>query len=269
MSFLQAAMILFAVVYALLNPIVYTKETESWRIQSVGQDIVSGVLLIPLLIVSSIRARQKRSNALYIWGGIQMYLLYTFVIYAFAVHFNALFLLYCAILGISFYSLLWYGFEINEVRLQLPAKTATTAKVVAGYFIMTSLLFLFLWLAVIIPATVTGSQPAQLADNGLFTNPVHVLDLSVVLPAFFLTAMALLTQQRVAYLLASSLLCFTALMNVTITFLLFFMQYNKPQSSAALLFNMLLLSAISIILLKMHLSMVTKYCKTAGTQFLC
>ena len=67
-----------------------------------GQDMINGILISPLFVVCSVRALKRKPNALHIWSGIQMYSLYTFIIYAFDVHFNRLFLLYCAVLDISF-----------------------------------------------------------------------------------------------------------------------------------------------------------------------
>jgi hypothetical protein len=107
-----------------------------------------------------------------------------------------------------------------------------------------------------------GLQPAQLSDTGLFTNPVHVLDISVVLPSILLTAIALLKRWRIAYLLVPSLLTFTVLMNITIAFLMFFIGYKDQKINTPLISNMVLLCAVGLILLKTYLGLLTKYMKT-------
>lgn len=44
-------------------------------------------------------------KAFLVWSGVPLYLIYAYVIYAFDIHFNRLFLVYVAILGLSFVAL--------------------------------------------------------------------------------------------------------------------------------------------------------------------
>ena len=69
-----------------------------------GQDIVDLFIVVPLLILSLVFVRKGKVNSYFIFSGILFYILYSFFIYSFGVHFNNLFLLYCLTLGTSLYT---------------------------------------------------------------------------------------------------------------------------------------------------------------------
>ena len=72
-----------------------------------GGDAVNLVVIVPVLLIGAALAQRGSVSARLIWMGTLVFLLYNFVVYAMAVHFNALFLAYCGILGGSFYALVW------------------------------------------------------------------------------------------------------------------------------------------------------------------
>jgi hypothetical protein len=77
-------------------------------------------------------------------------------------------------------------------------------------------LFGALWLAEDVPAVLAGTPSPSLAETGLFTNPVHVIDLSLVLPAHIIAG-TLLWQGRVkGAVYGPILLSFGVLMSASI-----------------------------------------------------
>ncbi|HYT45408.1 MAG TPA: hypothetical protein VEP90_23975, partial [Methylomirabilota bacterium] len=67
-----------------------------------------------------------------------------------------------------------------------------------------------------IPALVTGKIPPGVMENGLLTNPVHVLDLALLLPAMIITAILLWRRKLLGYFLAVPLLVFSILTGIGI-----------------------------------------------------
>jgi hypothetical protein len=213
-----AALIIFASIYSLLTPGFYPAETLNWKAQSVGQDVIDLYLITPVLIITAILAR-KNKIAFLLWSGVNFYLIYTFVIYCFNVHFNNLFIVYCFILGLSFYSFLYFLVsQINEVIVK-ELYNKIVVKVIAVYLLLISCLFYFLWLSEIIPAILHNKIPKGIIETGLFTNPVQVIDLSIVLPGFFLTAIFLIKKNPIGLLLVPGMLMFCILMDITIGWL--------------------------------------------------
>jgi hypothetical protein len=53
-------------------------------------------------------------------------------------------------------------------------------------------LFALIWLSEIVPALFRGAPPPSVVEAGLLTNPVHVLDLSLLLPGLLFSGISLL-----------------------------------------------------------------------------
>ncbi|MFC1936841.1 hypothetical protein ACFLYP_04165, partial [Chloroflexota bacterium] len=60
--------------------------------QAVGTDFITLVVALPALIISIIRIQRGFQRARLVWLGIQVYLIYNYILTTFMVNFNALFL---------------------------------------------------------------------------------------------------------------------------------------------------------------------------------
>jgi hypothetical protein len=208
-----AALLALAALGGILLPSTYARETSTWAAQGPGQDWVNLLIVFPWMALSGHRAARGSRRALLLLGGGLVYLVYGFLAYAFAVHFNVLFLLYCAVLGLSFYSLVSLGriLQGNTVPSwfaadRVPVRLAGVTQVAFGA------LFALIWLSEIVPALLRGAPPPSVVEAGLLTNPVHVLDLSLLLPGLLLSGTSLLWRRPLGLLLSPLLLGFAALM---------------------------------------------------------
>src|SRR5688500_14397264 len=71
----------------------YAMETKNWLLQAQGQDI-GNLIAVVVLLQSAYKATKGSSKGFLVWLGTLFYLLYAYIIYAVAVHFNSLFLVY-------------------------------------------------------------------------------------------------------------------------------------------------------------------------------
>lgn len=78
--------------YGVFVPGTYERDAASMAAQGVGQDMVNLFFVLPLLLLTLFIMIKGHKVALLIYGGTLFYLLYSFVIYSFGVHFNILFL---------------------------------------------------------------------------------------------------------------------------------------------------------------------------------
>jgi hypothetical protein len=230
----------------------YHLESVNWQAQSIGQDIMDLFLVIPVLLISAALAYAGSRAAKFTWAGTLLYLVYTFAIYCFDVHFNSLFYFYCLCLGLSFYSLLYFlHSEVlspdNEIH-----QLSSTTRTIGVYFIATSIVFNALWLSDVITAILYDTLPKGLIDTGLPTNPVQVMDLAIILPALAGTGILLLRENRIGFLLAPALLVFTLLMNLTIAGLNIVMLSRGLEFNRIVMVVMLGLAVFSFILLLSH-----------------
>ncbi len=253
LSLSLATLIVIASSIGIYTPDFYSKETLNWQTQSAGQDIIDLVLIVPVLISSALLTFVNKKIATFLWGGVLLYLIYTFTIYCFDVHFNKLFVVYCLTLGLSFYSLIYFlQIQVHE-RLVKDVGNRLVIKVTGTYFLVISGLFYLLWLGEIVPAVVQGAVPPSVLESGLPSNPVHIIDLSVVLPGIFITGLLLLKMKPFGFILTPVLLTFFILMDITIGFLTVMMNEEGLGGNLAVTGMMGLLALFSLALLIWYL----------------
>lgn len=195
---------------------LYSRETIDWLSQTIGQDISNLFFVVPILLVSSFYASNGNKIAKIIWIGTMITNIYSYVIYCFAVHFNFLFHVYCLILGLSIYSVIY--FSINNFKEDF--KNWFTEKVptkAIGIFLFTiAVIFILLWLSQSLPGVLTNTVPKSISNDGLLTNPIHVLDFSFYLPLMFIAAVMIIKKKTLGYILAPMMTVFGIITNINI-----------------------------------------------------
>jgi hypothetical protein len=187
----------------------YARETADWRLQARAQDLANLVAVVTL-VLGTVAAARGSLRGLRVWVGSLLYLGYAFVLYAVTVHFGPLFLPYVAALGLAGHCL-WLGFA----SLPVPAVPEPRhGRAAAAALAVIAVLFALLWLADIVGALARGGMPPALVQAGLPANPVHVLDLALVLPAMLGTALGTRRGRPVDRFLLVPWLVFAALMGI-------------------------------------------------------
>jgi hypothetical protein len=245
------ALLVLCSAVGLLNPWIYELSTPNWLTQTVVQDGVNLFLIAPLLIVAALYAFQGVKFAFLMWGGTVGYLVYTFLIYCFSVHFNVLFPIYCLVLGLSVFSLAWFVFTQMRSPVVTSLDSKLLLKLIAIYFIVISSGFYILWLLEIVPAAFSKKIPESLSDAGLMTNPVQVIDLSVFLPLVFITGVMAIKGRPFVAVLIPVILIFFVLMDATIGTLTLVLNRNGLGGSPVVALGMGILTLVSVILLIM------------------
>lgn len=215
LSVVDALLVGIASVAGIVLTSTYAKETSSWAIQGMSQDIVN-LVAVAVLLGATYFVRQGSTRAFLVWTGALLYVLYAYSIYAFDVHYTRLFLVYVAILGLSFYALVGSMLSLRLTNARPALLTMPKARFVSGFLGVVALLFYGQWLSEDIPALLSGKTPLSVLDSGLPTNPVHVLDYSFLLPALMITAVLLWRRQPLGSLLAIPLLLFSLLISMGI-----------------------------------------------------
>jgi hypothetical protein len=196
-------------------PGTYERDSHSMAAQGMGQDLVDLFLGVPLLMITFIYASRGSRVARLLYAGILFYILYSFVIYCFGVHFNRLFLLYCFTLALSLYAfiIVMIGFGKEDVAGWF---NYSPARAVSIYIFFVALVFYGMWLKSIVPALISNSVPADLTENDLLVNPVHVIDLAFALPGLILGSILLWRGQGMGYVIASVALVFMVFLTVAL-----------------------------------------------------
>ena len=192
---------------------IYGRETANWAAQSVGQDIAN-LIAFPVLMGAAFLAARGSVRARVTTIGLLIYSAYTYAIYTFALHFGSLFLVWVAVLGLSVYALIGAIANADADGVKGAFAGGSGERLAARLLVVVGSVFASLWLSEIVPAILAGNIPQALEEVGLVTNPVHVLDLSLLLPALIIAGRLLAKGRPLGYVLAPALLiatCFLAL----------------------------------------------------------
>ena len=263
LSVLVAVLVLLASGAGLLLTSTYARETASWAVQGIGQDIVNLVAALALLITASL-VNKGSVKAFLVWSGVLLYLIYAYVIYAFDVHFNRLFLVYVAILGLSVYALVSLVIHLRLDELKASFSATSKARAVSVFLLVLGILFYLLWFSEEIPALLTGQIPPSVTTANLPTNPVHVLDLGLYLPAMIITAVLLWRRKLVGYLLAGPLLVFSILTGTAILAIFLVMSTRGMPTSIAVEAFFAIIIVVSLVLSVLYVREVKEQ---AGVPF--
>lgn len=234
LSFPVAVLLAVAAAGALFNPAVYAREAPLWAAQGRGQDWVDLVLVAPALALTAFLSLRGSRVASLLLAGSLVYTLYSLVLYAFFIHFGPLFLVYAWGLGLAFYALAALAFALHQDEVRAWFGRGTPVGAPGGMAVLLAVLFYALWLWEAVPAMASGRMPQSALDAGLITNPVQVLDLGLVLPAFIVSGLALLWRRPLGYWLCPTMLAFGVVMDVALVGMALSMKAERVEGGAPL-----------------------------------
>lgn len=256
LSLLVCILICFSSYESLINPGFYSKESSNWQAQSAGQDMTNLFLICPFLLITAFMLLLRKAYAYPLWAGTLLYLIYTYQIYCFNIHFNSYFVIYCLILGFCFYLFAYYVYL--QIKSDSTFHTDIIHRIIAFYFLTIAFLFYVLWLLDIIPAILKHTIPESVMKGGLVSNPVQILDLSVILPGVFVTGVLLFKKKSLGQLLSRALLTFFMLMDLTISLLNIIMVNKQVESGYTVAMVMVPLAVFTAALLIKQLNRIYK-----------
>lgn len=187
-----------AVLLGFLRPGHY-RDTEYFLAQIVGQDVVTGLLGIPLLAVGLWLATRGSLRGYIIWLGALGYMLYTWASYALMLYFNAFFLGYVALFGLSLFVFVGVVLDLDAEAVGDRLGGRLPDRIYVGYLLGMALFIAAGWLGEIIPATLRGTVPEPIVRGAVPTSVIYVLDLAVLLPAVVLVALWIRRQREWGY----------------------------------------------------------------------
>jgi hypothetical protein len=210
-----------------------------------GTDLVILGVAIPTVVIAMILAARGSLRAQLVWLGGLAYIFYNALFYAYAAHFNVLFLLYVATLGLSFWSVAVLLMKLDVKTLRLSFSPRVPLRIIAGYLLVTTALFALLWLKDIIPAILNNTVPNGLKGTGMVTNPIQVTDLAFGFP---------LTVLSWGYVLAGAFLVYDVIESVSVATDQLFGHISDPSASLGAVPAMTLLALVGLVPVIVYLS---------------
>ncbi|HEX6197161.1 MAG TPA: hypothetical protein VFZ37_14700 [Jiangellaceae bacterium] len=234
---------------------VYAQETENWSAQATGQDIAN-LVAYPAMVVLAILAARGSLRAYLGWLGTLVYSAYTYAIYAFSVQLGPLFLVYVAVFGLSVYALIGGFSSLDSACIRHAFGERAPTALTGGFLVAIGAAFYLLWLSEAVPAMLADGTPRFLREVGLPTNPVHVLDMGLLLPAALVAGVLLIRRRPWGYLLAPAVLGGIILLGVGIVAVVAVLAYRDVTTDWGVAAGIGVLVVLQLIILGRFLASV-------------
>ena len=170
-----------------------------------GQDFVSLLFALPLLLLSARFARRGSVGGHLAWLGTLGYITYSYL-YIFAIAWNRLFLVYLTLLTLSAFTLISALMATDADSIASRFDSNTPVKAVSRYLMIFAIGMSVLWGVQAVAATFSGDIPQSVLDSGHPTGVVFVLDLGLVVPLFLIGARMLRRREPWGFVAAGILL---------------------------------------------------------------
>jgi hypothetical protein len=182
---------------------LYYYDTVSMAAQAQANDLITLVVGLPLLLVSVWLAFRGSLRGRLLLTGTLGFFLYTYMSMAALASYNAFFLVYVAIFGLSLYAFIlsMMSFDLKTLPQSFSAKLPRKW-IVALMFLVGGFLSLA-WLGRIVPPLLQNESPVL--ENAT-TLIIQFMDLGLIVPLAFIGGFLLLRRSAWGYLLSSIML---------------------------------------------------------------
>jgi hypothetical protein len=179
---------------------LYHWDTVSSVAQMQGNDMVTLVVGLPMLIIAAVWAWRGALRGRLLLTGTLGFFLYTYMSMSMLTAYNALFLIYIAIFGLSLYAFILciMAFDLTELPQHFSARLPL--RWIAGLLFLIGGFLLLAWLGRIVPPLLQNQTPAL---ENTTTLVIQAMDLVLIVPLAFVAGMLLLRRHAWGYLLAS------------------------------------------------------------------
>lgn len=180
---------------------LYYYDTVSSVAQMQGNDIISLVVGLPLLVLSSIFAIRGSLRGRLLLTGTLGFFLYTYMSMSMLTAYNVLFLVYVALFAMSLYAFILSMMTIDVTSLPQHFSPNLPRGWIAGVLFAVGAFLLIAWMGRVVPELLSPQIPAALENTT--TRVIQAMDLALITPLAVLSGILLLRRRAWGYLLAS------------------------------------------------------------------
>jgi hypothetical protein len=195
---------------------IYKQMSNDVAIQGIAQDYITLFAGIPLLIIGLIGTLKGSLKWRLVLSGTLAYFFVTYLFYLVMAMYNYLFLLYAALLALSFFGLATIMLSFDIKQLKASYLSENPIRFSAKFLIFNVIMIALLWLSVIVPPMLDGTlYPDEL--NHYTTLIVQGMDLGLLLPIALVSAILLLKKKEIGYLLVPVYTVFLSILMTALT----------------------------------------------------
>jgi hypothetical protein len=174
-----------------------------------GQDVVTLFIAIPLLIFSLMMYLRGSLSGHLLLAGVLAYFLYAYASMALGAAFNNLFLVYIALFSTCLFAFILVFSSVNLEAISQYMKVLPQRRL-AIFLLVSGVITLIVWGSDLVSALIRGDAPARM--DSYTTVVTYALDLAIITPAIFLSAVQILRGNPLGYVIAAVLLMIIVLL---------------------------------------------------------
>ena len=193
---------------------VYRHMSVELAPQGIAQDVVTLSLGIPVLLAALFFARKGSLRGRLVLAGALGYFTVNYVFYLVMATFNELFLVYVVLAGCAFFGFVLSMMSLDATRVARALEQQAPRRFVGVLLIVNAIAIAVMWLGIVTPYAFTPDVPPEVEHYT--TLIVQGLDLSILLPASFVSGLLLLRKQAWGYVLGAVYSMFLSLMMVAL-----------------------------------------------------
>ena len=225
---------------------LYYYDTVSTVAQMQGNDIITLVVGLPLLVISTLLAFRDSLRGRLLLTGTLGFFLYTYMSMSILTAYNALFLLYVALFTMSLYAFIlsMLSFDLTDLPRHFSARLPR-GWIAAVLFAVGGFLFLA-WIGRVVPEMLHPNIPAALENTT--TRVIQAMDLALIVPLAILSGILLLRRSAWGYLLASVTVLKGLTMALAVSTMAINMALKGVPDSMVIMIPFLVLTALNMVM---------------------
>lgn len=233
---------------------LYYYDTVSSAAQQQGNDLVTLLVGLPLLAVSAWFAFRGSLRGRLLLTGTLGFFLYTYMSMAMLTAYNGLFLVYVALFALSLYAFILCMLSFDLAALPLHFSPRLPRRSIAGFMFAVGGFLLIAWLGRILKPLIQGGTPPL---ENTTTLVIQAMDLGLIVPLAFLSAISLLRNSPWGYLLSSVTLLKGVTLGLGVSAMAINMARRGVPDSLGIMIPFLVMTAVNLamaVLLLKHVS---------------
>jgi len=224
---------------------LYFYDTVSSAAQEQGNDLITLVVGLPLLAVSTGLAFRGSLRGQLLLTGTLGFFLYTYMSMSMLTSFNALFLVYVALFGLSLYAFILSMLSFDLKRLPERFSPRLPRRLIAGLLLALGGFLALAWVGRIAADLAPGGVAAL--DNTT-TLVIQAMDLALILPAGMVAGVLLLRRNAWGYLLSAVLVMKLITMGLAVSTMAVFMTLAGTPDSLAISVPFIVVTLVNLVL---------------------